>query len=607
MNKERLDILSKTVEETKKYIENGCEIPIEFKKILFPSFKRECELIYDTKETSEEIISKIIPVPLQESKRFEFNDSFNSSDWVNKLIFGDNLQVLKTLLKMKKEGNLKNSDGTDGIRLIYIDPPFSTRKDFKTSGEDQKAYADKIHGAKFLEWLRKRLVILKELLSDDGCIFVHLDYRKVHYVKVLMDEIYGENNFVNEIIWQYYMGGKGKKEFAKKHDTILMYSNNKNNRVFNALKVKRYLDFVPTLKDTSKNAKSGKDKIGYYSIVSCPDVWSIKSVFNMSNEYTTYPTQKPEELLVRIIEVCSNSGDLILDCFAGSGTTPVVAEKLNRRWIAVDVGKFSIYTIQKRLLHINLVNKTLSPFVLYTAGLYDEERLNCFDEENWKLFAMQLWGCTPTPTKIKNFLFDGNRYGDLVKVFTPHELKQLNAKVSYETLNSIYQRVGHSAGDNLFIIAPKGQFTFAEDIIEINGVNFNILRIPYSMLARFTEEFTAPLQPKNSNNINEAVESVGFDFIQPPFIDFKIDDNFIIINKFKSNSKIAGEEKADLSMVLIDYNYDGEVFDLDDILYSETDFVEGKAKFNKARIDKKGMLIFVDTSGNEKRVVINGK
>ncbi len=593
MDNDRLNILARVLEESKKYVEMGQEIPIDFQKIMFPSGRKECELVYGGKESYEQILTKVIAVPLQEEKKFPTSSKIDDEKWTNKLIFGDNLQTLKTLIEMKKKGLLINSDGTYGVKLIYIDPPFSTRRDFKASGESQKAYSDKLAGADFLEWLRKRIVLLRELLSDNGSIYVHLDNKKVAYVKVLMDEIFGENNFRSSITWDtsipYVAGNKWlSNNWIYSQATILYYTKSKTDFVFN------------------KEFDNVKQPSGDISKKPIKDVWcDIKNFagFLGARDYKTgYPTQKPEALLKRIINASSNEGDIVLDCFAGSGTTAIVSEKLNRKWIAVDVGKLSIYTIQKRLL--SLGQDKISPFTLYSAGLYDESKLNAFDEENWKIFAMQLWCCNIASTKIKNFEFDGNRYGSLVKVYSPHELKKINAKISIETLQSISSRVGESAGKNIVIIAPKGQFTFAEDEIEINNIIFTILRIPYSMLAKYTEEFTAPLQPKNALSVNEAVESVGFDFIQPPTVEFEITDNHLIIKNFKSNSRIKGEESSTISMVLIDYNYDGKTFDLDEVLF-ESDFKEEKAKFDSSKIKKQAMLIFVDDSGNEKKVIVN--
>ena len=593
MDNDRINLLARVLEESKKYVEMGQEIPIDFQKIMFPSGRKECELVYGGKESYEQILTKVIAVPLQEEKRFPTGSKTSEREWTNKLIFGDNLQTLKTLIEMKKRGLLINSDGTHGVKLIYIDPPFSTRRDFKASGESQKAYSDKLAGADFLEWLRKRLVLLRELLTDDGSIYVHLDNKKVAYVKVLMDEIFGENNFRSSITWDtsipYVAGNKWlSNNWIYSQATILYYTKSKTDFIFN------------------KEFDNVKQPSGDVSKKPIKDVWcDIKNFagFLGAKDYKTgNPTQKPEALLKRIINASSNAGDIVLDCFAGSGTTAIVSENLKRKWIVVDVGKLSIYTIQKRLLSLGQEN--ISPFTLYSAGLYDESKLNDFDEENWKIFAMQLWGCNIVESKIKNFEFDGNRHGALVKVYSPHELKKINAKISIETLQSISSRVGESAGRNIVIIAPKGQFTFAEDEIEINNIIFTILRIPYSMLARYTEEFTAPLQPKNALSVNEAVESVGFDFIQPPTVKFEITDSHLVINEFKSNSRIKGEESSTISMVLIDYNYDGKTFDLDEVLF-ESDFKDLKAKFDKSKIKKQAMLIFIDDSGNEKKVIVN--
>lgn len=340
------------------------------------------------------------------------------------------------------------------------------------------------------------------------------------------------------------------------------------------------------------------------------DWWAdISPVARLVNQQTGYPTQKPEALLERIINASSNKGDIVLDCFAGSGTTPIVAERLNRRWIAVDIGKLSIYTIQKRLLNLKDYKTKkkikIEPFMKYSAGLYDADKLNDFDEENWKLFAMELWGCNPMEQTIKGFTFDGQKNNNLVKVYTPHELKRLKAKISIETIQSIDNAVNNSAGNEVFIIAPQGQFTFAEDDIEIKDRTYHILRIPYSMLAKFTEDFTILVQPKDSSNINEAIESEGFDFNQPPTVEYEVKDDQLIIKKFESNSRIKGEEETDLSMVLIDYEYKKDIFELDEVLYNKENFKDGKAKINTKKIKNKAMFIFIDSAGNEKKVVYN--
>lgn len=609
----------RALEMIREYIENDKEIPNDFSRILFPPEKREYELMYWGKESKEQILSNITPVPLQEDRIFPSNTNINPDQWINKLIFGENSQILKTLIQMKKDGKLKNADGSDGVRLIYIDPPFATRQEFKVTGEDQVAYSDKLSGAQFIEFIRKRLILAKELLSNDGVIFVHLDQKMVHYIKVIMDEIFGKNNFRNEIIWKYFGPTSTEKNFPRKHDIILFYSKS-SEYYFNSSAtlinydekaIKRYdkIDENGKRYKIYKN-KDGSERIAYMKQGKPTEVFEIPFVQGTSNERIGYPTQKPEKLLEILIKAVTKQGDLVLDFFAGSGTTPSVAEKLERRWIAVDVGKYSIYTIQKRLLQIDNIH----PFKLYSGGLYDAEKLNNFDSENWKLFALQLWNCRAEKTELKGLTFDGEKDNCLVKVYSPQELKDKHLKISYETINEVDSIIGGNAGNEIFIIAPQGQFTFAEDDVEIKDRLYHILRVPYSMLAKFTENFTPAKQPRDSESINEIVDSVGFDFVQPPSVEFEIVKDALKIKKFRSNSRMKGEQKTELSMILIDYDYNGEVFDIDDIFYNK-DIYETNVKTKKSQlkkkikikpIDKKAMFIFVDNAGNEKRMVIDG-
>lgn len=618
-NQNKKAIQLQALEVAREYIENNQEIPNELSRVLFPPEKREYELTYWGKESREQILSQTIPVPLQEDRIFPPNATVNSNEWINKLIFGENLQILKTLIQMKKDGKLKNTDGTDGVRLIYIDPPFATKQEFKVNGEEQVAYADKLSGSEFIEFIRKRLILAKELLSNDGVIFVHLDQKMVHYIKVIMDEIFGKNNFRNEIIWKYFGPTSTEKNFPRKHDIILFYSKSSdyyfdsNATLINYDKkaIKRYdkVDENGKRYKIYKN-KDGSERIAYMKQGKPTEVFEIPFVQGTSNERIGYPTQKPEKLLEILIKAVTKHGDLVMDFFAGSGTTPAVAEKIGRRWIAVDVGKYSIYTIQKRLLQIN----NIRPFMLYSGGLYDAEKLNKFDNENWKLFALQLWNCQVVKNTIRGLEFDGEKDNCLVKVYSPQELKKDNMKISYETISEIDVILGGNVGNEIFIIAPQGQFTFAEDEVEIKDRIYHILRVPYSMLAKFTENFTPPKQPRDSDSVNEIVDSVGFDFVQPPYVDFKTTKSTLQIKNFRSNSRLKGEQKTELAMILIDYDYNGEVFNIDEVFYNkdlyETNIKTKKKQLKKSikikTIDKKAMFIFVDNAGNEKRVVIDG-
>lgn len=594
--KELLELLAQAQEEVK----SGNEVSTEFSRILFPPKRKEYELTYYGKESEQAIISQTFAVPLQENRRF---GEHSGDEWLNKIIFGDNLQVLKTLIEMKHRGELKNSDGTDGVRLVYIDPPFATKQDF--SNKDAKAYSDKLAGAEFLEWLRKRLILLREVLADNGSIFVHLDWHKAHYVKVLLDEIFGEGNFVNEIVWKYAGARTSKKSFGKKHDVIFFYTKNAGNQILNFDEVRDPYSETTIARNKYKNQGSSDRVLNYKPNEKGKypeDVWDISIINPMSKERTGYPTQKPEALLEKVIKAASNKGDLVLDCFGGSGTTSAVAEKLGRRWITVDAGKLAIYTMQKRILDID----NYSPFVVYDAGLYDNEKLNAFDSTQWKQFAMALYNVQPYYQLIKGLTFDGMKDGSPVKVYSQSELNEMDAKISEVTLEQIYSRLGSSSPSEIFIIAPKGKFTFAVDEFDNDGewdTIFNILRVPYSMYQKYTENFKGTIQAGDTDAVNKVVDAYGFDFMRKPNVDFEITCGKLKINSFESYSRLKGVENVTgfeaFALLLIDLSYDNNAFKVDKVYYHK-DFDENHSiLLDETEIDGQAMFIFVDKFGNE--------
>lgn len=646
--KQLLELLAQAQEE----VLNGNEVSTEFARVLFPPERKEYELTYYGKESEQAVISQTFAVPLQENRRF---GETTESDWLNKIIFGDNLQVLKTLVEMKHRGELKNADGTNGVRLVYIDPPYATKQDF--SNKDSKAYSDKLAGAEFLEWLRKRLILLREVLSDDGVIYVHMDYRKMHYIKVLMDEIFGEGNFRNMISWRrgVVRGRKGDAKYLPfNSDYLLIYSMSETSK-WHKIETKKYITLEEAdkkyqkdelgyyrtsdrgsytdesiikfakedriyvsnggelvIKDGRVSTTKGKVNIKYYrkqvgnmieEIYPADNIWDdVPGLGTVSGESIGYPTQKPEKLLERIINSSSDEGDLVLDCFGGSGTTAAVAEKLGRRWITVDAGKLSIYTIQKRILG----NTSHKPFAVYDAGLYDNEKLNAFDSTQWKQFAMALYNVQPTYNTIKGLSFDGMRDGALVKVYSPNELNEMGAKISEETLEDIYSRLGSSAPSEIFIIAPQGKFAFAVDEYDNDGnwnTLFNILRVPYSMYQKFTENFKGTLQADDTDSVNAVIDSYGFDFMRKPKVEFDVTGDELRINSFESYSRLKGVENISgfeaFSMLLIDLSYDDQAFRMDKVYYHK-DFDENQSiVFDESDIDGQAMFIFVDKFGNE--------
>ena len=291
------------------------------------------------------------PAQLRESYGEEQNG------WINKIFWGDNLQVMSHLLKEYR----------GKIDLIYIDPPFDSKADYKKKIEvrgigkaasdstsfEEKQYGDIWTNDEYLQFMYERLIIMRELLSDTGSIFLHCDWHKAPHLRCLLDEIFGPENFRNEIIWSYKSAGMSTSTFPRKHDNIFYYSKTAD-RVF-------YPIYVPHDEKVIKRFQ--RDEKGPYQLVNgkkyymnpqgkpVEDVWEIL-LANRDSQRTGYPTQKPEALIERIIKCATREGDLVLDCFMGSGTTQAVAMKLGRRFIGANINLGAIQTTTKRLLAI---------------------------------------------------------------------------------------------------------------------------------------------------------------------------------------------------------------------------------------------------------------
>ncbi len=612
-------------------LRQGKDLPAEWARELFPPEKREYELVYHGKEREEDIIADTMAVPLQPVRTF----GKNGDDWHNMLIFGDNLQVMKTLLEQKKAGKLCNADGTPGVRLIYIDPPFATKKEFSGS-QDQKAYQDKVAGAKFLEFLRKRLVFLRELLSDDGSIYVHLDYRKAHYIKVLMDEMFNESRFENEIVWHYPDNFQGNiNRFPNNHNTIYLYSRSDHTRfkrVAIPLKGGKRKRDVRIWDPETQNLTAARNENGdiiykEFTHKWADDVWDIgqSSVTKKkSGEYLGYPTQKPEELLRRVIEASTISGDIILDAFAGSGTTCAVAEKFGRRWIGIDCGKLAIYTIQKRMLNLKkeIGNKGKplepKPFTLYNAGLYNFSELRKLPWTGWRFYALQLFGCKDEPHTIGGLKLDGKLKGASVLVFNHQEHQ--GQRIDEDTVRDIHNAVGRKIGSKFFIIAPRGVFDFQQDYIDFDGIRYYALRIPYSIINELHHrEFRAIKQPNDETAVNDTVDAVGFDFIQTPRVKWAVsvkkrqgqsqNQACLKIKQFESRARLRGQDTRGgletLSVLMLDFDYDGKVFDFDAVFYAhQLQADDWQAWFSIDGLGGNTMVVFIDIYGNEAREII---
>ncbi len=659
-------------------LEQGQDLPLDYKHLLFPPERQEYELVYAGKEREEDILAETMAVPLQALRAF----GDNGDDWHNMLIFGDNLQAMKTLLQWKQEGRLVNADGSRGVKLVYIDPPFATKQEFRGK-QDEKAYQDKIAGAQFIEFLRKRLVLLKELLSRDGSIYVHLDWRKVHYLKVVLDEIFQEHSFCNEIIWKRQTAhgdvGQGAKHLGRLHDTILLYTKGdsytwnqvfteysksykrrfyrhieqdtgrrfqlgdltapggaaKGNPYYEFLGVTRYWRFseermkqlyqegrvIQTQPGTVPRLKRYLDEM---KGVPLQDIWDdISPIQSQAGERLGYPTQKPEELIERIISISSNQDDIVLDAFAGSGSTLAVAEKMGRRWVGIDCGKLSIYTIQKRMLSLRKEigdrGKRLQPkpFTLYNAGLYDFSQLKRLPWEDWRFFALHLFQCRDDLHTVGGVELDGYRGAHDVLVF--NHLQHGGVVLDYGFIDDLHNQIGGKVGSRFFIIAPAASVTFLEDYMDKGRTRYYVLRIPYSIINELhTRDFEAITQPMDESQVNETVEAVGFDFIRLPEVECEyllrplegqfVNGAVINIKTFKSKAMVKGATQKGnletLSIVMVDYDYDGEVFVLDAVFYAgDIEKSDWQVRMPLESLGRQVMIIYIDIYGNEYKEV----
>jgi site-specific DNA-methyltransferase (adenine-specific) len=290
-----------------------------------------------------------------------------NNQWYNRLICGDKTIVLPALLE----------EFAHSIDLIYIDPPFMTGRDF-TSG-NQVVYSDKWNNDldTYLQWLYETLAFLHLLLTFDGSLYIHLDWRVTHYAKIILDEIFGfsanaeGSGFKSEIIWHYQSGGRSQKCYARKHDTILLYTKSAK-YCFHGERIgekrgqhKRNHMRKQVAADghVTWSIRSGGRLYTYDedTIMTPSDVWNdISHLHQRDPERNGYATQKPAALLERIILASSDENDLVLDCFCGSGVTPVVAEQCGRRWLACDQSMLAIQLTRERLL----LHKQLRPFIV---------------------------------------------------------------------------------------------------------------------------------------------------------------------------------------------------------------------------------------------------
>jgi DNA modification methylase len=393
----------------------------------------------------------------QEKLLHHVDDGNSLSDtWRNRLIYGDNLLVMQALLAGDPETGLDSLRGQ--VDLIYIDPPFDSKADYRTKVElpgtsidskptvlEQFAYADTWSGRvggedvrgtlAYLRYMYPRLVLMRELLSDQGSIYVHIDWHIGSYVRVLLDDIFGKENFKNEIIWCYTGPSPANKDFPKKHDNIYRYSK-AGSPIFNAdaVRVAYKAKFTSVRGVHGKHEYETAEQLERHELGKLPEDWwaDMSNVSSWRDELVNYATQKPQALLERIINASSNEGSFVLDVFGGSGTTAAVAEKLGRRWITSDIGKPATMVMRKRF-----IDQDAQEFLYQSIGDYQREQLSSTMGSRYRIgdlnqVVLQLYGALPFRVEDNPARNIGQmpRSRHLVMVASPSQL------VSYSTIKA---------------------------------------------------------------------------------------------------------------------------------------------------------------------------
>lgn len=380
------------------------------------------------------------PAQLRESYGEEQNG------WINKIFWGDNLQVMSHLLKEYR----------GKIDLIYIDPPFDSKADYKkkidvrgvgstesdSSSFEEKQYGDIWTNDEYLQFMYERMILMRELLSETGSIVLHCDWHKVHHLRCIMDEVFGVDNFHNEIIYCYSGGGIPKTEMPRKHDNLLWYSKHAEKWTFNTI----YRPYSEGSIQRGRSACKGENAKLREEGTPLNDWWTdVKKITSPTDpEKLYYPTQKSEELITRILTMLSNPNDIVFDCFMGSGTTQAVAMKLGRRFIGADINLGAIQTTTKRLLSVakelessqngikSADDTKYTGFEVYNVNNYDFFR-NPVEARDLLIAALEI---QPFP---QSDVWDGELDGRMVKIMpvnriaTKADLKELLANLPYKT------------------------------------------------------------------------------------------------------------------------------------------------------------------------------
>ena len=427
----------------------------------------------------------------------------NGDGWMNRLIYGDNLLAMQALLAGDAQTGLPSLRGK--VDLIYIDPPFDSKADYRTKislpGTDiqqkptvieQFAYADTWEEGtiSYLRMMYSRLILMKELLSDKGTIYLHIDWHTSSYVKILLDDIFGKDNFRNEIAWCYTAASNTGKDFPKKHDTIYRYSKS-DAYIFNKDIIR--IPYAEGSLDRANRNVIAREGMKFNAIVlndrgKVPEDWwvDVQRAARYPGEVVGYATQKPEKLLERIIKASSNEGDLVCDFFGGSGTTAAVAERLGRRWITCDIGKPASLVMRKRF-----IDQEVMPFLYQSIGDYQKEAFR--NNKRYKhvgdlsQVVLGLYGAlpfTPEQTNDRNFGYiKGTR--TLVMVDSPNRLT-----TAATIRRAVEAKASLLGGDweKVVVLGWNFAFDISSAIQKYQDSNVEVLVIPPDLLDKLAKK-----------------------------------------------------------------------------------------------------------------------
>ena len=512
--------------------------------------------------------------------------------WRNKIYWGDNLQVMSHLLKQFR----------GKVDLVYIDPPFDSKADYnrkikrngRSSASDyssfeEKQYTDIWVNDDYLQFMYERLALIRELLSSKGALIVHVDQKQVHRIRLILDELFGISNFRNEIIWHYGQRTAAReKKLDAKHDNLLMYSKSDEFSLNEVTVPWSYEEFVAHRHDIIKDengdeyvlsdAGNGERYRRYVKdIVSAgkplDTVWDLPLLNSSDGQRTGYPTQKPDYLLERIIKLGSRMGDLVFDCFMGSGTTQVVAMELGRRFIGADINLAAIQTTAKRLIKVaeDLRQKPLDPDTKYYTG-FEIYNVNHYDIFRNPVQAKDLLLEALEVQKLEfSTVFDGEKDGRMVKIMpvnriaTCADLNELIAGFDYKSWERKQNESSNRPVEKITLVCMGHepdlavQLELAAEPFKIDVEVLDILRDKANL--EFKRDSQAKVVVKTGDLVIEKFYPMN------------------LLQKLSLQKESVDEWKDLVESVLIDWNYDGAVLQPAVVdIPGKNELVEGRYK-----------------------------